>query len=258
MGIISRLRQFASMVLISVALSNSPWAADSIRLVTMSYPPYEFEQNDVTKGVAVDIVVEAFRRTRRDVQISILPWARALEEVKSGSASGIFTIYKTPERELFLNYMEEPLISQAVALFAMRKSSVRYDGTIFSLAGTSIGVVNRASYGSVFDNAVNAGWLNNVDRSASDFETNARKFLKGRFDVLVNDRWNALYLFKKLQALDQVKELVPELQSVDCFLAFNKVRDFTQMRMEVDSALAGMKKDGTYQRIIDQYKQYLQ
>lgn len=258
MDIISRISRRALLCMAGFILSQTLFAADTVRLVTLSYPPYEFEQNEAVKGVAVDIVTEAFRRTRRDVQISILPWARALEEVRSGNASGIFTIYKTPERETYLSYTEEPLLTQAVALFSLKKASTPYDGNILSLANTPIGVVNRVSYGSVFDNAVNAGWLGNIDHSASDFEMNVRKFLKGRFDVLVNDRWNALYMFKKFGALNQVKELMPELQNVDCFIAFTKARDLSYMRMEINAALAGMKKDGTYQRIIDQYRQYLQ
>jgi hypothetical protein len=58
---------------------------------------------------------------------------------------------------------------------------------------------------------------------------------------------------KKLDLLTRIKEVSPPLEAVPTYLALTKVRDLSRQSEGFDAALASMKQDGTYDRIIGQY-----
>ena len=80
------------------------------------------------RGVAADIVREAFRRMGRPVRIGIYPWGRSLSMAESGQADAIFTIDKTSEREARLDHSRQVLMPQEVSLFVWQDSPIRFDG----------------------------------------------------------------------------------------------------------------------------------
>ncbi len=101
-----------------------------IELVTLQYPPYEYEEDGEVKGIAVDIITEGFTRLGYEVDITLYPWTRALNMVKNGDADGIFTAYKTEERLTFADYSNEILIQQSVSLFVTKGSNIQFDGDL--------------------------------------------------------------------------------------------------------------------------------
>ncbi|MCJ7432233.1 MAG: transporter substrate-binding domain-containing protein [Anaerolineales bacterium] len=228
-------------------------AAKTIQLVTLQYPPYEFEENGQIKGIAVDIVTEAFKRMGYEVKISLYPWARSLEIMKNGEADAIFTAYKTPDREVFLEYSQEILMPQIVSLFVLKDSNITFDGDLSKLSQYRFGVVRAVSYGEKFDTLAKNKTL--MTDEADTGEMNMDKLLKGRIDILVSNKYGALYILKQKGALDQVKELSPDLQSVPSYIAFSKVRNLTAVKEEFDKILAEMVKDGSVDKFINAYAQ---
>lgn len=79
--------------------------------MTLHYPPYIYEESGSLKGVAVEIIQEVFSRMNQPINISVLPWARAIKQIQSNQADGIFTIYKTEDREKFVDFSLEPLLN---------------------------------------------------------------------------------------------------------------------------------------------------
>ncbi|WP_137940099.1 transporter substrate-binding domain-containing protein [Chitinivorax sp. B] len=226
--------------------------AQTLELVTLQYPPYQYEENGVVKGLVVDIVNEAFRRIRQPVNITLLPWARAIKMIEDGSADGIFTAYKTPEREVFADYSKEILMPQTVSLFVLKDSSIHFDGDLSRLAGYNFGVVRKVSYGKVFDEAVKHGQIK-VPDPANTGEQNIDKLLAKRFDILVSNKYGALDILASKGVLDRVKELSPEVEQVPSYLAFSKRRNLISIRDRFDEALSEMKQDGTYEGMIIRY-----
>jgi polar amino acid transport system substrate-binding protein len=230
----------------------SPAQADPIRLVTGNYPPYEYEENGQSKGIVVEIVTEAFRRSNQTAQISVMPWARALRLAQEGFADGVFTAVKTPEREQTLLYSDETLIPLVVSLFVRKDALISYDGNLAKLSEYRFGVVNQFSNGLLFDSAVKEGMLKNVE-VASNTDSNVKKLMAGRIDIMVNNRHGALFFLSKNNALDKVVELHPDIDHSPSYLAFTRKHDMTKVRDAFDRALASMKSDGTYQRIIERF-----
>ncbi|MCG5239430.1 substrate-binding periplasmic protein [Azospirillum doebereinerae] len=239
-------------VFATLSLAALPAAADQLRMVALSFPPLIYDDGGKPTGIAYEIVTEAMRKAGHTVSVEIMPWARALDTVKEGGADAVFTAYKTPEREQFLNYSTEVLVPQVVSFFVAKDSPVAFDGDLAKLSAYKIGVVNQISYGSVIDDAIKAGVLPNVEKS-NDSDSNVKKLLSGRFDVMPSNRYVAQYFLKQQGALDQVKELAPEAQTLPSYIAFTKARDTSTLKADFDAGVAAMRASGDYQRILDKY-----
>jgi len=222
-----------------------------IELVTLQYPPYEYEEDGEIKGIAVEIIREGFSRLGYDVCITLYPWTRALNMVKNGDADGIFTAYKTDERLEFADYSNEVLIQQSVSLFVIQGSNIKFDGDLDNVRKYSFGVVRDVSYGEKFDTM----FKNNefAYEETNTGESNLQKLINGRFDILISNTFGALSIIKKEHISDQVVELKPVVESVPSYIAFSKKRNLTDLRDEFDEILIVMKNDGTIDSIINAY-----
>ena len=172
---------FAVFLLMPINVS-----ASTLKLVTLQYPPYEFEENGEIKGIAVEIIREAFSRMNQPITISLHPWATALGQIENGEADAVFTAFKAPEREEFADYSKEVLITQTISLFVKRKSNITFDGDLKKVNQYAFGVVSNISYGSNFDDAVKNGITTKWVKSDSA-EVNMQRLLEGHFDILVSN-----------------------------------------------------------------------
>lgn len=238
-----------------IAAGQHAATAAPIRLLTGNYPPFEYTENGNVKGLAVELLTEAFRRCHRDVRIEVLPWARALAETQQGRADAIFTAIKTPEREAALRFSSEALVTMNSALYSKKDAAIRYHGDLSALAGYRLGTVIGTSHGAQFDMALRSGLLKYVD-AANDTEPNIRKLLAGRIDLIVADRYVVTYYARRNGWSDQLTELTPVLHSSLGYLAFNKNPALEPLRNEIDAALVAMKRDGSYQRILSRYSDH--
>ncbi|MCP1612529.1 polar amino acid transport system substrate-binding protein [Azospirillum lipoferum] len=249
------LRLLPSSVLGSVLLLTAvaaPASADQLRMVALSFPPLIYDDGGKPAGIAYDIVTEAMKAAGHSVTVEIMPWARALDTVREGGADAIFTAYKTPEREQFLTYSTQVLVPQVVSLFVAKDSPVSFDGDLSKLADRKFGVVNQISYGPILDEAIKAGVLPAVEKS-NDSDSNVKKLVSGRFDVMPSNRYVAQYFLKQAGALEKVRELTPAVQDIPSYIAFTKARDTSKLRDEFDAGVAAMKASGAYQQILDKY-----
>lgn len=238
--------------LILVLASGASGRAEPVQLVTLSYPPYEYDNGGQAEGIAVRLVRHAFNRLGRDVTIEVLPWKRALLMVQEGQADGIFTAFVTPERLNYLDYSNVVLMPQTVSIWARRDAAIRFDGNLQSVAYNNIGLVNGISYGTTVDEAVKQGVFNNIDYAVSQ-DRNITKLLLKRLDLVIMNRYSARYHLIRQKGLDQVEELSPPLQDVPSYIAFSKKRNLTGLRDRFDETLRQMIDSGRYDAIIEGY-----
>lgn len=235
-----------------IFLSAASCFARTLEVVTLQYPPYAYKEKSDVKGVATEVVRAVFRKMGQPIEIKLYPWARAIKMIELGEADAIFTAYKNPTREKFSDYSREILIQQAISLFVLKSSPAEFDGDLGKLLKYRFGGVRKVSYGTVFDQAVENGVISSPELTITG-EVNMSKLLKGRFDILVSNRYGALYILKKMNKLDKVRELSPIVQSVPSYITFSKKRDLTLVRDKFDVVLADMKRNGTYGKIISNF-----
>ncbi|MBF0224241.1 MAG: transporter substrate-binding domain-containing protein [Desulfobacterales bacterium] len=242
-------KHFAIILFFSIFLLHTQALSEPLHIVTLQYPPYEYEENGEIKGMATELIREVFRRMNQPIKIELLPWARALTMIELGQADAIYTAYKTSERELFADYSNQVLMPQVVSLFVLKDSPITFDGDFSKIQGYIIGTVLKVSYGEQFDEAVKNKVIDRIRVSYSG-EENMQKLMDKQIDILVSNKYGAIYILKKIGKLDSVKELSPAVASPSSYIAFSKKRNLTSIRNQFDERLAEMEKDGTYAKII--------
>ncbi|WP_214170429.1 substrate-binding periplasmic protein [Geoanaerobacter pelophilus] len=220
-------------------------------MVTLEYPPYEYSEDGVIKGAAVEIVREAFKLMGHEVIIEILPFARSIEMLKNGDADGIFTFFRTPERESFAFFSQEAVVQQRISLWVRKDSKITFDGNLTSLKDYRFGVVRKTSYGERFDGAVKKGTLKIAE--SYTIEEAIKLLVNGRVDIWVSNHDGAVFELKKIGQSKEVKELLPSLQNIPAYVGFSRKRNLEGLRNDFDAALRTLKKSGKYAIILKGY-----
>jgi polar amino acid transport system substrate-binding protein len=245
------LRNVAFVVCLFIAFCWNA-KADTLKLVTLSYPPYEFQDGAKVDGIVVRILHRVFERLGHQIIIEVLPWNRALIMVRQGTADAIFTVYKTKERLTYLDYSQTVLMPQVVSVWALKGAEVPFTGDLNSLGSVSIGLVDGISYGTIADSVIASGNLRHLDYAPSSSQ-NIKKLLAGRTDTVIMNRHGAIYHLTLQKGFDRVHELSPEISSVPSFIGFSKARNLTVLRDQFDGVLQSMMSEGEYDAIIDAY-----
>ena len=244
------LARFLLVLLLILAYRGA--GAATVVLAAANTQPTAFLVDGKPTGVLVDLVSEAFRRAGHSVTIKLMPWARCLEEARTGEIDGIFSSFRLAERERFLAFPKEALSAQEIVFFARKDSPVKFDGDFGALRDVRIGIILATSYGKKFDAAIGDGSLRRIDQ-ANSIESNLRKLTLGRIDLMPSFRDVAVAEAKRLGVFAQIRELSPAIEAVPTYLAFTRVRDMGELAEAFDKSIIAMRHDGSYERIVGKY-----
>ncbi|GHW08648.1 amino acid ABC transporter, periplasmic amino acid-binding protein, putative [Vibrio cholerae] len=165
--------------LISVVLySFSAWA-QTITAAQDPWPPFVME-NAQQKGLSVDIVTAAFATQGYTVEFTIMPWSRALNDVKEGKIDILPATWFTQERTAYLTYSDNYLTNQ-VKFIKKAGDNFEFAG-LASLDGKKVGIVRGYGYGDEFMNDPSF-----FRPESTDLKQNLQKLQAGRIDLAVED-----------------------------------------------------------------------
>lgn len=222
--------------------------AERLRLATSVWAPY-VDGNLPGSGLAVDLVTNALERAGYEYSLSIGSWPRTLEGAKIGVYDVIPAAWYTEERAADL------LFSRPYLTNRLKFIKRRGDAIVFSepsdLKGRTIGVVAGYAYGPRFEQLRGVRkWENNhVIQSLL-------RLVNGQVDLALGDEWVlrheiAQYLRNSAEGL----EILPQpLEVRDLHLAVSRQHPRHEAIVQAfDAAMEAMRKDGTYERIIDRH-----
>ena len=241
-----------TMLLVIAVLISTTTLANPLTLVTLQQPPVQYEEGGVAKGITVDIAREVFRRMQQPIDVQVMPFPRTLLLMQTGKAEGIFSIVKTAEREQFLAYPNEILLTQEAVMVVRKNDTVRFNGDFSNLKDKVFAVLHNATYGPAYQQAVNEGHLNRFE-TVESYQQSARMLMSGRIDVMIGPRLSLLYALKQVGHSQDYRVLEPAIQSVPTFLAFPASYRNSSLIRAFDDSLQAVKRDGTYERIIRGY-----
>lgn len=140
------------MILGLLALLATPAAAEKMIFVSGGQsPPLVYEENGKVVGMDVDVINLFCEKNGITPEYQVYPWKRAIMMVERGDAQGVFSLFRTPEREGFL-YYPEATINEVRTLVIGRKDATFQVAGVDDLAGKMIGVVREYKYGPEIDN----------------------------------------------------------------------------------------------------------
>lgn len=220
-----------------------------VRLATFEYPPYVQEFNGQAKGLAVELVREAFARMGRGVLIEFYPWNRGVKLLEADAVDGLFTIKKTPERMIRLNYPNRPLIRQDYVFFVRKGSRTRFAGDFADLSTATIGVVSSTSYGQRFDDAAARGAFRMLE-AATSYELIFRMLAGARVDAVICSRLVGLEFVRRIGAAGLIEISGPPIETALSYLVFSADKRNAALAPAFDKAILEMEGDGTLNRIL--------
>tara|TARA_Y100001956_G_scaffold79040_1_gene91639 strand:- start:2381 stop:3109 length:729 start_codon:yes stop_codon:yes gene_type:complete len=150
--------------------------------ITAAQDPWApFVQKDkANPGVSVEIITEAFKTQGHSVEFKIMPWTRALNEVKSGKVDVLVATWFTNERTSYLKY-SDPYLENSLKFIKRKGDGFEYNG-MDSLSGKTVGIIRNYGYGDEFLAAKNF-----KKPEANDLVANAKKLMAKRIDLTLED-----------------------------------------------------------------------
>ena len=241
-------------LLISFLFSSAMIADDKIHIQTKNNPPFNmneagksFSKESGIKGIATEVLQEVFKRAGVPYQMTLrTPWKRIYKKAISKKNYGVFTAAYTEERKDKFKWVG-PLVENEWVAFIAEDSDIKINGIVD---------LNNYRVGSLNGNAVTRYLTSlGVKTKTVPLDTrNAVKLSKGAIDVWVVGFLPGLY-HSQVKGLPKPKKALT-LTSKQMYLALN-INTSDDIVDKLQRALDQMKKDGTYQSIVDRNLQSL-
>ncbi len=217
-----------------------------------TFPPYVMQDGDKVVGVDVDAVREAAASIGVQLEIRLLPWKRLEAELSKGAASTVqcaFSFSRTPERDAYLLFGQEPLHVTAYTLFVHAEHQARL--AAFPRGGSAIVGVRRGfKLPATLESARQEGraFIEEVDVEQSNF----LKLARLRLDFALSNLDVGRYTIRQLKLTHIVPQSEP-LSMLPTYLVFSRGHGLAQLMPQLDQALAKLRQSGRYQAIYDHY-----
>lgn len=247
-----RTALYAVAVAIVMAGASIPRvSAETVTLATDPWPPYVTGDLDrgVNGGIIFELVTEIFARIDGvEVEFAMLPWKRALAEVRNGALDGIPMLLKTPERETYMAYTDPLATSRSLIWYSKERFPNGFGWEqVDDLISYRIGVARGYSYG-VMDAPLKSG---RFDVTAVNDTSQLFRMLKlQRLDlVLANDAVG----YTQIERHADAGSIVPadkETEVETHYMSFSKKSPAVHLIPQINRIMAEMRKEGVTARIL--------
>lgn len=216
-------------------------------MTSCDWPPY-FSENLPNGGFGAEIIHESFKRAGYTVTFKRYPWKRAVETVDKGLCDAFFSAYYSEERNrnyaLSASYAESPFY-----FCTLKNKNIAYK-ELRDLTPYRIGVVLGYTNTPEFD----AARYLKKDSVSSDL-LNIKKLIHGRVDLIVIDKYVAMYHLKNSpyfkNSASNIRFLEPPLKIMPVHAAFSKaIPGYEKKVRDFNSGLEAIKSDGTMEKIL--------
>ncbi|VVO12340.1 hypothetical protein PS858_02951 [Pseudomonas fluorescens] len=241
-------RVHRALALIGLLLLTQSAAAEKLRLVADSWPPFS-DATLVNGGLATDIVSTALARAGYASDFEQVPWARALLGVGEGRYDVLVNAWYTEERTKLGQFSGEYLLNRV--RFLKRKDAPIEYNNLQQLHTYPIAVVRGYAYSPAFDEDVS---LQKVP--VHSFAMAVRMLAADRVKLTLEDEYVArYYLAREPAKVRNAVEFLPKPLSENSLhiLVSLKHPHHEQIVAGFDREIAEMKADGSYERLMKEH-----
>ena len=233
---------FASLCLLCVSIC--PNARGAVLLVIDDVAPFAYHEGAQIKGVAYELLTEMSTRIGNGGAVALVPLPRQLDMIKR-TPNVIGMLGRVKAREKSYSWIVK-LLDEHVVLLVAADSKVDAS-SIDKVRKLRVGVI-RGGPAELLANELGFAHIDGAPTAAN----NARKLAIGRIDVWLAT-WGVAAHGQKQAGLDPKRlRRVAQLQQFGLYLA-GPVNFDPAEAAKWKRALAGMKLDGSYARILQKY-----
>lgn len=218
-------------------------ADSTIRLVTLSYPPF-CDETQADGGALVAITRAAFARRGIRLSLTVLPWPRLVNQLEQGRFDGVIGVWSTDLLTMHLQ-PSPPLFNSLIGVY-QRSGDDAVPLDYRTLRGKRAGIVQGYNYSqAVLESGMQFD-------TARDDETNLRKLQLGRIDVAVVEKavGDALLATRLLPSAKSVRWGGLVLAQEPLSVGFTAGKRQAYWHGQFVAGLQQLKQDGQYLRLV--------
>ena len=192
-----------------------------IRIEADEWCPINCDPGSPQPGIGIELAKRIFEPLGYKVYYIVVPWAQALEDVRSGKADAVVGANTTDDPNLI--FPENPIANITDDFFVLQGVSWRYQGE-FTLKGKRLGVIDGYGYGDIVTKFINDNknvvGIVNAKSGKDALKKNIEDLLTHRIDVLVESKLVMDYTLQKMQ-LDNTIIWAGGVPQAPVYLAFS-------------------------------------
>lgn len=241
-------RLHRAFALIGWLLLTQSAAAEKLRLVADVWPPFT-DATLINGGLATDIVSTALARAGYASDFEQVPWARALLGLSEGRYDVLVNAWYTDERTKLGKFSSEYLINRI--RFLKRKDAPIEFNNLQQLHTYPIAVVRGYAYSPPFDEDQSLQKI-----PVHNFAMAVRMLAADRVKLTLEDEYVArYYLAREPVKVRNAVEFLPKPLSENGLHILVSLKNprHEQIVAGFDRAIAAMKADGSYGRLLKQH-----
>lgn len=222
-------------------------AQNEQNVLTITAPPsiWAFQNGNELEGPVIDILQEIFSDYNIQVSTRILPWARAIEQVKNGDIDAIAVIFYTDQRAEFLQFTD-PYIDVPTAVFVSKGNEFNYRA-IADLQGKTGLVMRGDSISAEFESYRHKLTLSEV----AGYDQAVKMLVNGRADYAIAAKYGFLSMIHKEGFSGNIESLPHAVSTRNLHMAFSKKSPFIRYIPHINSKIENMKNKGDIKRILE-------
>jgi ABC-type amino acid transport substrate-binding protein len=197
---------------------TAPPASSGLRIITESYPPYNFvDKNNTVTGQSTEIVQVILEKTGMQAAIEVMPLSEGLALAQKGPKVVIYSLNRTPQREELFKWVG-PIGHYEQAFYAKKGSTI----TLNELEGAKnvkkIGVY-KGDAGAQF---LAAQGFTNLDESLTDTEA-LKKLMDGTVQLWLGNEEGLVITAEQAGVNPDDLVMLPTVViRADLYIAFSK------------------------------------
>lgn len=226
--------------------------SETIKISVFDAPPYMIhdEKNETFTGIDIDIANEIAKRMNLKLEIFHCPWIRCLWLLEHGHSDLLTSVYKKPDREVYLWFLDKPyLTSLPIAFYSKKDRAYKIEKYEDLYRFNSVGVLRGASYFEKFDK----------DIKIKKYDVSNQNQL---FPMLANDRIDVMAGYVPTENFRLVEEGYKDVivkssyeyeNPASVFMAVSKKSPFIDRIAEFNKINNDLLEEGFIQKTIEHY-----
>lgn len=228
----------------------SIYAKDTIQPLTEIWTPYQMETKNGLHGISVDLIKEIQKRIGNTKKIQITTWNRGYDVTLNKKGYALFLTTRSEHREKLFKWVG-PTTSMKLVFF---KNKNRKDLKISTLEDAKkVDSIVVAKKTIAHEKLLEFGFKNLEINSLANYSF--KKLRENKVDLYPVEYYGFRYKLKQLHLENEIVPVVMKnpIYESQLYIAFNINTDDTIIQ-KWQNALDKIKKDGTYEKILNRYK----
>lgn len=235
--------------------------AKNISLRVVDYPPqYFLDENNIWRGIDVELAVAIIREARLNPEFVELPWSRALIEIEKGSLHLMANLSKTEERLEKFRWIGPQRYNNNVIVLNKEYIDVSIESLndLINFANErnlKIGIQQDAFYSDELNKLIAHPLYMKYFDSVTRSELNYFKLLNNRILCFIEDDITAIYKIKNNKEYENFRIHSFKVSASAVYLGVSKSLD-EDIYIRLNDAFLRLERRGVLEKIRDSYYKF--